>query len=661
MIFNFFFSIKGRGIISTYYSEDGGNYLVVYLHRGNIHIIVRDNNSEKEIKLTSVRVDDGEPHVLDIHCESAGYIIAYIDQDRQMTQNHVRLESPLYFSGYTIGYFNAEKLSPRYASLDCFHGCIEQITLNKECLVYENAVSSDRSRLSCPVQPASASNQQQTSPLAPAQANTWHLKGGLSAGEIEFIPYLSSQARQAELSFKFNTSRADAGTIMCTRDDQLAVKVELKDQKLLLSVYEAKSRRFLKAVTCQSARSGSFSDNKWHRVQLVKKSRGSISISCDEGAAQTLSYDGAGDLPFVNTNNGVKLGSDCVDDSARSSRKFIGELSQINYIHDERTYDFDDLQYSEDPRLNYKNYVEFRPRVTSDSFVDPKPLHFRSGKSSARLDRWDPSKLGRLRFEFKADSTGDNGVIFSTESVGAYFAVSLNDGFLETTLSPQRVPLTEYDRYQRLFHDSESRINDNEWHKLEFTMLGDGLGLFRLDDDESTKVRFPISYWTEESALVFGNNVDLKSTDGSGFNANSFKGCLRNVYANNRLINWQTTGVLNNIEVGCYSTRASSASNQNGGDESDANIPFIKFEKGGCLRYTPPKTLGSERETIELQFKTSGDQLVLLDSTTSDFIIHTQGPALVVRSKDDSTVSATVLGSNKSFIFLSCISFQIML
>jgi hypothetical protein len=231
--------------------------------------------------------------------------------------------------------------------------------------------------------------------------------------------------------------------------------------------------------------------------------------------------------------------------------------------------------------------------------------------------------------------------------VGAYFAVSLNDGYLEATLSPQRVPLTEYDRFQRLFHNLESRINDAAWHKLEFTMLGDRLGLFRLDDDESAKVRFPVAYWTEESALVFGNNVDLKSTDGSGFNMKSFRGCLRNVYANNRLINWQTTGTLSNIEVGCYSTRVSSAAaapqTQNS-DEADAGLPFINFQKGGCIRYTPPKSLGSERETIELQFRTSGDQLVLLDSTTSDFIIHTQGPALVVRSKDDITVTATVLG-----------------
>ena len=83
-------------------------------------------------------------------------------------------------------------------------------------------------------------------------------------------------------------------------------------------------------------------------------------------------------------------------------------------------------------------------------------------------------------------------------------------------------------------------------------MLGDSVGSFVLDDDFSTKIRFPFNYWSEDSAIVFGNNLDiqrdLKRTDLAG----SFRGCIRNIVINNRLIDWLNRGNLYNIEVGCY-------------------------------------------------------------------------------------------------------------
>ena len=614
----------GRGIIYTHYSEDGESYIIVYLHKGYVSIIVKVGGSnEKELKLTNMRVDDGELHKLDIHCERTGYLIAYIDQNRQAQQNHLSLNTLLEVSAYTIGYFNAEKLSQRYASLDNFRGCVEQITFNKECLIFET-FAADRSRLSCSVVPAPPIVPQPQPPISSVKESTWRFRGN---GELDFVPSLLP-ARLSELKFQFNTSRSDAGTIVCTRDEQLALKVELKDQKLHLSVFDAKSRRFIKAATFPSQR---LNDNRFHRVQLIKKSRGVVTITLDENVEQTLQHDG--ELPFVNTRYGVSFGGDCVD----NTRKFIGEINAVTYLHDGRVYNFDDLIYSEDPRLSYKSYVEFWPK-SAEPEADPKPLHFRSVKSSARLDHWDSSKIGRISFDFKVD-VNDNGVLFSTESVGSYFSVAINYGYLETTLSPRgsnAAGAIDFSYDQRLFQHPELRINDAQWHRLEFAMLGDGLASFVLDDDASAKIRFPMNYWTEDSALVFGNNQELKKADITS----SFRGCIRNVNVNDRPINWAASGSLTNVQAGCYTSSMRSS----GDDEETVNDGYIQYEKGACLKFTPSKGGNSmERETCEMRFKTNGgDNLVLLDSVTSDFIVHTQGPAVVVSSKGESNSANTV-------------------
>lgn len=134
------------------------------------------------------------------------------------------------------------------------------------------------------------------------------------------------------------------------------------------------------------------------------------------------------------------------------------------------------------------------------------------------MDKWDAAKVGRISFEFKVDIADETGLIFSTESGSNYFAIALNDGHLESVLSPHRVPNGDtsvpssvyYDRFQRLFPHPKTRVNDGLWHKLEFMQLGDSVGSFVLDDDFSSKIRFPINYWNEESDIVFGDNSDIK-------------------------------------------------------------------------------------------------------------------------------------------------------
>lgn len=143
------------------------------------------------------------------------------------------------------------------------------------------------------------------------------------------MPFLPT-ARQAELSFQLQ-AKSD-GNIVCSRDDYLALRVDHKDRRLVLTISDVRSRRVLKTAECSASSGGG--EDKWQRVHLVKKSRGMVTMTCGESSQPvTLQYDS--DIPFVNTKKyGVIFGRDCVDD--RTPRRFNGDLSQVR--HKLKTY-----------------------------------------------------------------------------------------------------------------------------------------------------------------------------------------------------------------------------------------------------------------------------------------------------------------------------------
>ena len=102
------------------------------------------------------------------------------------------------------------------------------------------------------------------------ERSVWRFRGQ-NSGDIEFLPSFQAP-RQAELSFQFNSSKAE-GNIMCTRDDKFYLKAELLNKNLVFSLNDGKTKKSLATVTCKPGSGGQFNDNKWHRVQLVKKSR----------------------------------------------------------------------------------------------------------------------------------------------------------------------------------------------------------------------------------------------------------------------------------------------------------------------------------------------------------------------------------------------------
>ena len=277
---------------------------------------------------------------------------------------------------------------------------------------------------------------------------------------------------------------------------------------------------------------------------------------------------------------------------------FFSFPSQIVYIHDGIRQTFDELQYSEDPRFSYEGYVEFRPEFISQVYADPKPIAFRSKLSSATFHKWDHSKMGRLSFEFKQEITGEDGFLFSTDAAGAYFGVAIKNGYLESILSPHRTQkpgsATIYDRFQRLF--PKNKINDGNWHRIEFNLLENWSGKFVLDDELSAEVKFPFSYWTEESDLVFGNNLNIER-DFKAYNLmGSFRGCVRNVIVNSRLIDWSDTGALVNVEAGCYNYKFPPAI------VTPADSLVARLNGHGCIRYSGKSLFNQDLIHIHCKF-----------------------------------------------------------
>lgn len=102
------------------------------------------------------------------------------------------------------------------------------------------------------------------------------------------------------------------------------LKLELKGSKIQLSLSDMNNRRPTKIIECTASRPLLFNDNKWHKVQLVKKNK-IITLTCDDGTLQQLQSDT--EIPFVNTKYGVKLGSQSLDPKAKS---YIGDISQVS-------------------------------------------------------------------------------------------------------------------------------------------------------------------------------------------------------------------------------------------------------------------------------------------------------------------------------------------
>ena len=257
-----------RGIIYSHSSEDGRFFVIVYIRRGFLNINVRDNNAERELELDSKRVDDGELHKLDIHCYS-NYLIAYIDQNRQVGSNRVELSSPIYLNSYTLGYFNEEILSSKYANFDNFKGCLEQVLFNKECLIYE--MLADRSRLTCSVQPLA--QPAETTPavnLKKSCINT--CSDSECVIELNSRGYLIYQARDTGAVPSNKDSIGLTFRVLDLQDEvQDLVTIFKTDQSIRLYLSGGQIMLDIRGQRISNiAQSFNYNDGKWHRLVLEK-------------------------------------------------------------------------------------------------------------------------------------------------------------------------------------------------------------------------------------------------------------------------------------------------------------------------------------------------------------------------------------------------------
>ena len=60
---------------------------------------------------------------------------------------------------------------------------------------------------------------------------------------------------------------------MCTKDEKFYLKAEMSNKNLVFSLNDVKTKKVLSSATCKANGLTQFNDNKWHKVQLIKKSR----------------------------------------------------------------------------------------------------------------------------------------------------------------------------------------------------------------------------------------------------------------------------------------------------------------------------------------------------------------------------------------------------
>ena len=258
-----FRTLSQRGILFTHSSSDARYFIIVYLQRGYVNLIVKDSKgAEGKLEISSKKVDDGQLHKLDMSCDS-GYLNVLIDQDPQISR--IKLDASAYFNTYTIGYFNTDLLSSKFLTLSHFSGCIEQVMLNtNECLITEI----DRTRLSCAVAPvpqtkppkksSCVSNCAGNSCVLELKKNSHVLFDAEEAGAIEPAEDEPSSIR---LKFKVsNTVSNEHELVTISSNSNNAMRVYLSGGKLIVQVNNEQASKF--ATSC--------TDGKWHQLVLEK-------------------------------------------------------------------------------------------------------------------------------------------------------------------------------------------------------------------------------------------------------------------------------------------------------------------------------------------------------------------------------------------------------
>jgi hypothetical protein len=77
---------------------------------------------------------------------------------------------------------------------------------------------------------------------------------------------------KGELSFNFNASTVN-GNILCTKDDTLALNVELVNSVLIVNVREIRTKRILQTVKCLAN-----SQESLNKLKIIKKGVNQVSL-----------------------------------------------------------------------------------------------------------------------------------------------------------------------------------------------------------------------------------------------------------------------------------------------------------------------------------------------------------------------------------------------
>jgi hypothetical protein len=356
---------ESTGILYSDTSVDGLSYIVCYIRSGYINLAVRDQRGEKEIILDTVRVDDGGHHVLDIYCEPSGYLVAYIDEHREVQfNNRVRLNSKLYLNSYTLGSYATDRLPTRFSNYNNFRGCLDQVTFNEQCFIYESMI--ERSRLSCmetqmvliPIlKPATTTIQSPTCVnmchqdecYVELRGNGYVVYHARDSGARPGGPYDRDQIR---FDFRTTSSEREQDLISIVHPER-GIRLFLNSGHPVVSI----GNRYRENV----GQISNYNDGKWHSLVLEQNNQQLI-IRIDKTVTAVNSpirFDlyGDGSIYFGSANT-------------REASHLVGDLKNIILKYSNCEYDvIDSLKDSRKRGGVCQGYFVIRPFVEESKFI----------------------------------------------------------------------------------------------------------------------------------------------------------------------------------------------------------------------------------------------------------------------------------------------------
>ncbi|XP_078001036.1 neurexin-3-like [Glandiceps talaboti] len=276
-----------------------------------------------------------------------------------------------------------------------------------------------------------------------------------------------------------------------------------------------------------------FSDNKWHKVVMTRKTQ-EITIDIDAAILDepiTLTGRTVGSFASFTSDTTFYVGG-APDPSklygSTSSNGFVGCLKEVIYYSNSLALELSTLARKGDSFISISGDVAF-------SCQDVDPVTFITPEAYIAVDKWDAKMSGSLSYRFRTNEP--NGVLMYNNGEKAmpdYFAMELLDGYLNMILD-----LGSGTIKMKCHRD---RLDDGQWHFVRVERFKRE-GSVQVDDET---MPFRVSGNSDQLDLegsLFIGGIDDSSTSKmlpremwSGMLGYGFVGCMRDLNMNGKSV-----------------------------------------------------------------------------------------------------------------------------